>query len=120
MTLKAYLRVQSIAETPRAMERRLLALVTGKLVAAREQNWTGAALVDVLHHNREMWQTFAAMCGTEGNGLPDELRAGIISLALWVDRHSSDVATGREPLDALINVNRMIGEGLGIDVAEAA
>ncbi|MEN9932554.1 MAG: hypothetical protein RIS17_1127 [Pseudomonadota bacterium] len=120
MTLKAYQRAQGVAESPRAMERRLLALVTGRLATARDQGWTGAALIDVLHHNREMWQTFAALCATPGNGLPDDLRAGIMSLALWVDRHSSAVATGRETLDALIDVNRMVGEGLGADVAEAA
>ena len=65
-----------------------------------------------LHRNREMWSVFAAACATKGNALPDSLRAGLVSLALWVDRHTSDVVTGREPIDALIEVNRELLEGL--------
>ncbi|MBL7373040.1 flagellar FlaF family protein, partial [Escherichia coli] len=47
-----------------------------------------------------------------GNGLPHELRAQIISLALWVDRFTSDVIAGRERIRELIEVNRMIMDGL--------
>lgn len=120
MTLKAYQRVQSISETPRAMEHRLVSQVTAELVAARDGCWQGSSLLDILHHNREMWQAFASMCAAPGNALPAELRAGIISLALWVDRHSSAVITGKETLDPLIDVNRLISEGLSAETVEMA
>lgn len=112
MTLTAYQRTQSISESPRSMERRLVAHVTGRMTSARDSGQLGVELVDVLHHNREMWQAFSAMCAAPGNGLPPALRAGIISLALWVDRHSTAVIAGKETIDALIEVNRTIGEGL--------
>ena len=60
----------------------------------------------------QMWDAFSTDCGVAGNGLPRELRAQIISLALWVDRFTSDVIAGRERIRELIEVNRMIMEGL--------
>lgn len=119
MTLTAYQRTQNISESPRSMERRLVAHVTGRLTAARDSGLQGAELADVLHHNREMWQAFSSMCAAPGNGLPPALRAGIISLALWVDRHSTAVIAGKETIDALIEVNRSIGEGLNGEPQEA-
>jgi flagellar protein FlaF len=43
-----------------------------------------AALMPALHQNREMWSNFAATCCAPGNGLPAQVSASIISLALGV------------------------------------
>lgn len=112
MSLNAYRRAQSISATPRATEYRLLSQVTGELIQAREHDLRGAALMRALHHNREVWSTFAVLCGSPGNKLPTPLRAGIISLALWVEQYTSEVVRRRDTIDALINVNRTIMEGL--------
>ena len=117
MSLAAYQRVREIAETPRATEYRLLGEVTGEMVSAWERGYRGAALMPALHLNREMWSTFAAVCGTVGNGLPDPLRASIISISLWVDRFTSEVIAGREPIEPLLEVNRAVREGLAGDRA---
>ena len=60
----------------------------------------------------EMWNIFSADCTSPGNELPRELRASIISLALWVNRFSSEVIAGRESINDLIEVNRSVMEGL--------
>ena len=112
MSLAAYQRVRELAETPRATEFRLLGDVTGEMVAAWERGHRGAALMPALHRNREMWSTFAAVCGSAGNSLPDALRASIISISLWVDRFTSEVIAGREPIDPLLEVNKAVREGL--------
>lgn len=112
MGVQAYQRVRTVSEAPRSAERRLLGQVTGALIAAEEDGLTGAALIDVLHWNREIWATFGAACADSGNALPPPVRAGIVSLSLWVDRHSSAVMAGREPVRDLIEVNRMVMEGL--------
>jgi flagellar protein FlaF len=112
MSVSAYQRVRAIAETPRHTEFRLVTQITGEMIAAHEAGLTGSALMQTLHRNREMWGTFASACGTPGNGLPNDLRASIISLALWIDRFTSDVVGGREPLDELIGINRLLLEGL--------
>lgn len=120
MSLATYQRVRSIAETPRATEYRLVGEITGEMIAAWGRGLRGPALMPTLHRNREMWGAFSAACGTPGNGLPDGVRASIISLALWVDRFTSDVVSGRETIDALVEVNKSILEGLAPSRAAAA
>ena len=120
MSLTAYQSVRQFAETPRTTEQRLVAQITGEMIQARESALTGGALMAVLHRNREMWNVFSTDCARTGNGLPDTLRAAIISLALWIDRHTTEVMSGREPIDDLIEVNRTIMEGLGASVQSAA
>lgn len=112
MTLAAYQSVRRLSEAPRDTEHRLMGQITGEMITARDACRQGADLAEPLHRNREMWNLFSADCAAPGNGLPDQLRAGIISLALWIDRFSSEVIAGREPIDDLIEVNRTVMEGL--------
>lgn len=120
MSLDAYRRVRSIAETPRAQEYRLMSQITGEMIRARDSGLQGAALIQALHRNREVWSTFSSMCAAPGNALPSELRAGIISIALWVERFTSEVVRGRDSIDELIAVNRSIIEGLANENQRAA
>lgn len=119
MSLNAYRRTSALVESPRAAERRLILDVTAALIGARDAGLRGAALMDSLHWNREMWNAFAAACGAPGNALPDATRAAIVSLGLWVDRHTSLVMTGREPIDDLIEANTALLEGLSPALAAA-
>lgn len=112
MPIEAYRKAQGRAETPRAAEHRLLGEITGEMIDAERAGLTGAALMPALYRNREVWSVFATDCGAKGNGLPDALRAQIISLSLWVDRFTSDVVAGREPIGELIALNRTIMDGL--------
>lgn len=115
MSFTAYARARAFAEMPRASEARLLSQITGELIRARDAELRGAGLMTILHRNREAWGIFTATCATSGNGLPETLRAQIISLGLWVDRHTSLVMRGIATLDDLIAVNRAIIEGLSSD-----
>ncbi|HUD31181.1 MAG TPA: flagellar biosynthesis regulator FlaF [Novosphingobium sp.] len=112
MSVNAYARAQKVAATPRSTEYRLMSEITGEMIAAREAGLTGARLAPALHRNRQAWTIFRNECAEPGNGLPAELRAGIISLGLWVDRHTSLVITGRDTIDELIAVNRAVIDGL--------
>jgi len=112
MSLDVYQQVRRIAETPRAAEYRLMSQITGDMISARDAGLTGAALMPALHRNREVWNTFSTFCAGPGNKLPDDLRARIISIALWVERFTSDVVTGRDSINELITVNRAIIDGL--------
>ena len=112
MTLSAYQAARSRAETPRSAEFRLMSEITGEMIAAQDAGMKGAMLMPALYRNRQMWSAFVTDCGATGNGLPVPLRAQIISLGLWVDRFTSDVIAGREPVSELIEINRTIMEGL--------
>lgn len=112
MSLANYQRVSTLAESPRATEQRLISEISRGMAAAWDSGLRGATLMPALHRNREMWSTFAATCGAPGNALPAELRAAVISLALWVDRQTSAVMAGRETIDLLLEVNRSLLDGL--------
>jgi flagellar protein FlaF len=59
-----------------------------------------------------MWLALQADCASEGNQLPDDVRAGIISLAIWVDKHSRKVLRHEGEVLPLVDVNRSIMDGL--------
>ena len=112
MSLNAYQRTRTLVESPRQTECRLVRQITGEMIAARDAGVAGVALMPVLARNRDMWNVFQTDCSSPGNGLPAPVRAGIISLALWVSRYTSEVVTGKDDIGALIDVNRMMIEGL--------
>jgi len=117
MSLNAYQKTQTASESPRDTEYRLFAQVTRALKTAQESGVRDNAFFEALDWNRRMWSTLSSDCAVEGNGLSDQLRAQIISLSLWVSRYSSQVARGEEDIDALIDINRTIMEGLAMKPA---
>ncbi|AXK43713.1 flagellar biosynthesis regulator FlaF [Erythrobacter aureus] len=112
MSAAAYQTTQRRSEQPRSAEYRLMAQITGEMIAAKEGGLLGTALAEPLSRNRELWNVFSNDCASSENGLPEALRASIISLGIWVDKHTSGVIGGREEIDDLIDVNRSIMEGL--------
>jgi flagellar biosynthesis activator protein FlaF len=115
MSLDAYRQTQARSATPRSTEYRLMSQVTGELIEAKEKGLRGGELMGALHHNREVWGTFRVLCSSPANQLPTELRASIISLAMWVDRYTTDVIRERDSIEALITVNRAVMEGLATE-----
>lgn len=112
MSLDAYRRVQNIADSPRETEYRLFAQVTRSLIEVEDRGERDARFFDAIDWNRRLWSTLSTDCATPGNQLTKPLRAQIISIALWVSRHSTQVALGKADMGALIDVNRTIMEGL--------
>lgn len=68
--------------------------------------------MEAVDWNRKMWRTLAADCLDDRNQLPQQLRANIVSLSLFVTRYSKDVTRNGAPLDPLIDINRTIMQGL--------
>ncbi|MGF1457273.1 MAG: flagellar biosynthesis regulator FlaF [Alphaproteobacteria bacterium] len=112
MSLQAYQKAQRVTETPRDTEYRLFGQVTGALMAAKDLKPTDRDLVEALDKNRRVWSAMALDCSSDGNALPEAVRAQIISLSLWVSRYTSDVMRKKAPVDPLIDINRTIMEGL--------
>ncbi|MEX0299329.1 MAG: flagellar biosynthesis regulator FlaF [Kordiimonas sp.] len=112
MSYQAYKKAQTSNERPSQVEYRLFAQVTNSLIQAKERGVRDIKMIEALDWNRRMWSTFSTDCGTEGNQLPEQLRASIISLSIWVSKHSSAVMRGAEDIEDLISINRTIMEGL--------
>jgi len=121
MSLQAYHQAATRAESPRQTEYRLFAQVTLALMeAAKADPSDVAARVDALDWNRRVWTVLGDDCANPANGLPASLRASIISLAIWVGRHTSAVIRRRENIEPLIEVNRLIMQGLASAPASAS
>jgi flagellar protein FlaF len=112
MSLNAYQKAQNSVQSPRATEYRLFGQVTHALIQARDSGERDQAFMKALDWNRRMWSVFSSDCAVEGNGLPNQLRASIISLALFVSKHTSLVMRGQDDIETLIDINRTIMEGL--------
>jgi flagellar biosynthesis activator protein FlaF len=112
MTLKAYQDTQRITEDPRQTEYRLFGQITGALITAQRSGSGGGPLAEAIDWNRKLWRTLAADCLDDRNQLPQELRANIVSLSLWVTKYSKEVTRKGAPLDPLIDINRSIMQGL--------
>jgi flagellar protein FlaF len=113
MSLQAYQRAAEQAEGPKQTEYRLFGLVTRALMEAAEADELDfSGRMKALHWNRRLWTTIAGDCANPDNVLPMELRASIISLSIWVDKHTSGVMRRQETIQPLIDVNRIIMQGL--------
>ena len=113
MSLQAYQKASARAENPREMEYRLFGQVTRALMAAAEADVSDTTTrIDALDWNRRLWSVLATDCADSANSLPVELRAQIISLSIWVNKHSSAVMRREEDFAPLIDVNRIMMQGL--------
>lgn len=112
MSIDKYKAAQNNFEAPRQTEYRLFADVTKSLMAVREGKNRDALFYEAVGNNRRLWLALQMDLSSEDNKLPQETRASLISLAMWVDRYSAELIRGDGSLDPLISVNRDIMEGL--------
>ena len=113
MSLQAYKAAATRAENPREMEYRLFGDVTRALMHASTVETTDIGTrINAIDWNRRLWSTLATDCADPNNAQPMALRAQIISISLFVSRHSSAVMRGEEDFEPLIDINRMVMQGL--------
>jgi flagellar protein FlaF len=113
MSLRAYQQAAQRAETPRDVEYRLFAQVTRALLDVKSKPREDLrAWIDVLHWNRRIWAALADDCSSPTNALPEQTRAQVISLSLFVHRTTSQVMRREADVDVLIDLNRTMMQGL--------
>lgn len=113
MSLQAYKTAATRAESPREMEYRLFGQVTRALMHASTLDKSDfAGRMDALDWNRRLWSALSSACSDSANAMPHALRAQIISLSLFINRHTSEVMRGEADFSTLIDINRMIMQGL--------
>ena len=113
MSVQAYQQAAQRAESPRDIEYRLFGQVTRALMDAAEvESSQIGARMDALDWNRRLWSVLSADCANPANQLPAQLRANIISLSMWVNRHTSAIMRNEAEFGPLIDVNKMMMQGL--------
>lgn len=69
--------------------------------------------VEALLFVNRLWTILLEDLADPGNGLPDSLRASLISIGIWVLRRTEDIRQGQvEDFSALIEVSESIRRGL--------
>ena len=112
MSIQKYQSTLTVTEGPRQTEYRLFAQVTKALLDAKAEGEKGKEFITAIDWNRRLWMTLQMDLASDDNGLSDALKAQLISVAIWVDRHTSSALRGDAKIQPLITVNRAIMEGL--------
>ncbi len=112
MYFEAYKKANLSAEQPAQTEYRLFAEITRELELANKDGALPSTRINSLFRNSQLWLTLKADLVSEENGLNTETKAGLISLALWVERFTPTAMKGGVDLEPLISVNKDIMQGL--------
>lgn len=124
MSIAAYKATIRESENARQIERRILSRVTGELERragdfdetesrTEKVRILSSGLRESLIENQTFWQALKHSLASEGNQLPDELRAKLLSMCLWVETQTNSVLGGQPGVGALVAVNQCIVQGLG-------
>ncbi|MEM8569720.1 MAG: flagellar biosynthesis regulator FlaF [Pseudomonadota bacterium] len=99
--------------TDRGAEYAAFARVTSSLKAVDETDSTSyPAMAEAVYDNQRLWSLLARDLREDGNSLPIDLRAQLLSLAEFVNKHSRAVVRGKDNLEPLIDINTSIMRGL--------
>jgi len=101
-------------DNKREMDAAALSQAAYVLDQARQNIEDGEACEKALTYNQLLWSIIQADVSEETNKLPDELKANLMSLSIFVDKQTTKGLS--EPtediFDSLININIQIAEGL--------
>jgi flagellar biosynthesis activator protein FlaF len=114
MTFEAYEAVvEDSGHEARGRERRALSLGIDRLERLQDERFNFEDLVESLLYVRRLWTIFIEDLAHPENGLPEKLRADIISIGLWVVKEADRLREERSnDVMQLIEINRMIRDAL--------
>lgn len=108
----AEVQTDSVADA-KDRERQLLTRSIDLLSTARERGPQSMEATQAIHFLNRVWTTFVEDLGSDDNELPQELRANLISIGLWLLRESEEIRQGRsENFEGLIEVSQIIRDGI--------
>ena len=115
---QAYRSSQRLGANARDTEAQALLEAARRLDAAIGSDADRDAYRAALRLNWRLWTIIQADVSSEGSPLPDEIRQNILSLSVFIDRHT--VKALAEPnntkLRVLVDINRNIAAGLMANV----
>ena len=83
------------------------------LEAAKAAGPASREAIEALFFLRRLWTIFLDDIAEPGNGLPEQLKAQLASIGLWMQREIEDIRAGRSTnFEGLIEINAIIREGL--------
>jgi flagellar protein FlaF len=114
----AYATLDPSLTSPKRAEARAFSEATRRLkVTYADESATMSRKAAALGDNLRLWITVAACVADDGNAMSDELRAGLLSLATFVERHTSSMLRGEGSADILVEINTRMIAGLSAEGA---
>ena len=112
--LQAYAQTQKSSMSSREIEAMAFTKAALKLEDAKKSLDDYDAYASALKFNQLLWTIIQADIVDQENQLPDQLKANILSLSIFVDRQTIKALadTSEKHLDVLININKNLAEGL--------
>ena len=103
-------------ESPQVMrerERYAFDKVITLLKCAREKGVNSREAIEALYWLRELWSILLDDLQSPGNELPANIRAGIVSIGLWMLKETDEFSGGKKmDLTPIIEINEIIRDGL--------
>lgn len=97
----------------RGRERQALSLGIDRLERLQKERYSMEDQVQSLLYVRRLWTIFIEDLAHPENGLPEQLRADIISIGLWVVKEADRLREERSnDVMQLVEINRMIRDAL--------
>ena len=106
----------SVVRTARDAEYDVFSRVT-RMLRQAHMTEDGLELIVAVDKNNQLWTILASDLAEEDNALPAELRAGLLSLAIFSLRHGRAVMTQGASPQPLIDINLHVMKGLRGEVA---
>ncbi|MBC7134165.1 MAG: flagellar biosynthesis regulator FlaF, partial [Oceanibaculum nanhaiense] len=103
-----------MTENPRALEYRLLGMVTAAMIEAEKKPDSARfpARVDAAYWNKQIWDHLMVDLTHEENKLPKELRVSLVNIGIWVNKEVRSVMDRKTDCSTLIEINQIIMQGL--------
>jgi flagellar protein FlaF len=105
--------IEDSRQTMRARERQAMDRVIAMLRTAQEKGPGSRERVEALFYLRRLWMIFLNDLNDPNNELPEQLRAGIISIGIWMMKEIDRVRGGAtNDLTPMIEISALIRDGL--------
>ncbi len=120
--IRAYQQTQKANLTPREVEAMAFTKAAVMLDEARAKGPDAKdARAQALRFNHLLWTIIQADITEPANTLPPALKANIMSLSIYVDKHTSECLRSSDPeeLQILIDINRNMAAGLRATAGDA-
>jgi flagellar protein FlaF len=117
-SVQAYSLNQTFGDNPQETVAKSLLEVARRLTEAAASPDDESQFDSALVLNLRLWTMIATDILAPTNTLPPEVKSNLLSLHKFVDNHTFDVLSDRDPakLQVLININRNISSGINVGV----
>jgi flagellar protein FlaF len=105
--------VDDSRQVMRARERGAMDRVIVMLRGARDRGSNSREAIEAIFYLRSLWAIFLDDLRNPDNELPEQLRAGIVSIGIWMNKEIDRFRTGQtSDLTPIIEINEIIRDGL--------